>query len=113
RRIGLDMPLAQAPAIETLHAGKHARRTRGPAFSSSKKAEQVFFARFFERNFLQEPAELLEVAPVGGKRVFRQPVLEPQRVGKRIQQLSGAQGRRWKVSALASCISSQRLTSMR
>src|SRR3989442_907613 len=44
RRVGLDPALAQAPAVEALQAGKHARGARGPAFSCGKETEEILFA---------------------------------------------------------------------
>ena len=58
--------------------------------------------------------ELVQILPVRGERVLRQSVFQPQRVGEGIEQRRGRRAHRsWKASALASCISSQRLASIR
>lgn len=75
----------------------------------------MFFLNFQKRNPLQESPEAAQILPVGGERVLRQPVFQPQRVAERIDErrIRAAQDLSSNASALDSCISSQRLASRR
>jgi hypothetical protein len=86
-RVGHDAPLAQRPAVVALEHREPAVGRRGLAPGGQARAHvglHVGLARGGERGavalFAQPLREQREVAAVGGQRVLRQAVLEPERV---------------------------------
>ena len=118
RRVDLDAPAAHEEPVETLEAGVQPRLRarsnallRAPQVTPGEIAGKIGLGRGEERGaalLLQPFGKEAQVAAVGLQRVFREAVLEPDRVAEFIEQRGVL--RVHSARKAPSCASSQRFT---
>src|SRR6266403_1123173 len=83
RRICAHQALAHAVLVEALETGHAPRGAGRAALFRSEECEQAGFVRR-EQITAEECLQLLQIRAIGGDRVLREPVLQPQGVAERV-----------------------------